>query len=159
MRTISSPRIFFYKRVFPLMWFGSLALFAGLGFVNRAHAPPPAIALIVPIVMAMVGIVVVKRFIFDLVEEVVDAGDHLLVTKGGTTVTIRFADIMNVNYSLYQNPPRITLRLATPSQLGADIAFLVPRERWRPFAASSALADELIQRVDAARRALPPSAP
>ena len=34
MRRISSDWTFFYKRVFPVLWFGFLAVFVGIGVVN-----------------------------------------------------------------------------------------------------------------------------
>jgi hypothetical protein len=58
---------------------------------------------------------------------------------------------MNVNASTMTNPPRITLRLATPSKFGSEIAFSPARQfTLNPFAPSP-VAEDLIVRVDKAR--------
>ena len=47
MRRISSDWTFFYKRLFPLLWFGFLVVFVGIGVVN-GQGP---LVVIVPIAM------------------------------------------------------------------------------------------------------------
>jgi hypothetical protein len=60
--------------------------------------------------------------------------------------------VINVSASMFVNPPRITLQLAQPGRFGDEVAFS-PRTRTRlnPFARNE-IAEDLIQRVDRARR-------
>ena len=76
MLLISSKLTFFYKRVFPVMWFGFLAVFfltalmKGLAANSISNLP----FLIVPVVMAIIGYQFMKRMAFDLADEVSDLG-------------------------------------------------------------------------------------
>jgi hypothetical protein len=152
MIQISSKGTFFYKRVFPIFWFGFLILFVVIptvvGFNTGKYPPPPF--LIVPVFMIAVGYFVMRKLIFDLVDVVVDLGDALLVKNGNQEDRIALFNIVNVNYSPLVNPPRVTLSLRKPSKFGAQVAFCAP-VRFVPFAPSPVI-DALIARVDAARR-------
>jgi len=148
MRRISSGATFFYKWVFPIVWFGFLAVFAATAFFQGSQAALPF--LIAPIVMAVVGYLIMKTFVFDLADEVLDAGDALVVRRAGLEERIALADIMNVSYSQFVNPPRVTLSLRNPSTFGTQVSFCAPL-RFLKFSPPPVI-DELIRRVDATRR-------
>ena len=152
MTQISSRMTFFYKRVFPIFWFGFLTLFIiGPGVIawTSGNAPPPMF-FAVPIFMMVFGYFLMKRFVFNLVDEVLDAGDALLVKNGGQQERIPLADITNISYAQMMNPPHVTLSLRQPSSFGDKVTFCAPT-RLLPFAPSPVI-DDLIRRVDAARR-------
>jgi hypothetical protein len=90
-----------------------------------------------------------KKMVFDLVDEVLDAGDALVVRNRGQEERIAFSDIMNVNYTPFMSPPRVVLSLRRQSIFGNQVAFCAPL-RFMPFS-TSPIVDELIQRIDAAR--------
>jgi len=141
----------YYKRVFPIVMFGSLLVFAITPFIVERH-PPSALQLpfvILPAVMAVLFYVMLRKLIFDLVDEAWDAGDALIIRNKGKEERIAFADIMNINYSSFINPPRVTLSLRQPSIFGDKVTFCAP-VRFVPFA-TSPVVDDLIRRVDAAR--------
>jgi hypothetical protein len=148
MKCISSRMTFWYKRVFPVLWFGILAVILATGLLTSNTPPPPFF--IMPAVMAVFGYFLMRKLVFDLVDEVWDAGDALVVRNKGQEERIAFADIINVSYSGFSNPPRATLLLRRPSAFGEKITFCAPA-RWVPFA-SSPVIDDLIRRVDAARQ-------
>jgi hypothetical protein len=81
---------------------------------------------------------------------VFDVGDALLVRNGDREERIALADIKNVNYSPYINPPQVTLSLRRPTVFGDTIAFCAPF-RIMPLS-SSPIIDRLVDRVDAARQ-------
>jgi len=85
MLLMSSKMTFFYKRIFPIVWFGFLAVFFLIALVKGLAADPISNLpfLIVPVVMAIVGYQIMKRMAFNLVDEVFDLGDALLVRSGG----------------------------------------------------------------------------
>ncbi len=151
MKLISkSP--FFHKRVFPTIWFGFLALFWAFAVSNAIRGPArdgmiPMLA--IPLGMAGFGYVLMKLLVFDLVDEVWDADRELIVRNKGREIHVPLTEIVNVNYSGATNPPRITLMLRDPGELGSEIAFMIPNRLW-PFSAPP-LAKELILRIDAAR--------
>ncbi|WP_068029867.1 hypothetical protein [Rhodoplanes sp. Z2-YC6860] len=114
-----------------------------------AAASPDLLFFIAPVAMAVVGYVIMKKFIFDLVDEVLDAGDALLVKSGGRDDRIALSDIKNVNYTPMMSPPRVTLSLRKPSVFGDKVTFCAPIQLI-PLS-NHPIIDELIERIDAAR--------
>jgi hypothetical protein len=150
MKKISSGSTAFYKRGFPLLWFGMIAVFLVMVVISGEAQQNP-IVLMMPCFMVIVGWVVMKRFIWDLADEVQDGGDFLLVSYKGREERIDLANIMNVSVSTNVNPPRITLRLVNPGSFGREIVFSpVSGFTLNPLARNT-IADDLIERVDRAR--------
>jgi hypothetical protein len=151
MRCISSRATWWYKRIFPIVWFGFLVVFV---IVNVFVIPGAALswvpAVLVAAIMAVVGYSAMKRFILDLVDGAWDDGDALIVKNGSDSDRIALSDISNVGYSPLMNPPRVTLSLHKPSRFGDKVSFCAPI---RAFAFTPhPVVEDLIQRVDAARR-------
>jgi hypothetical protein len=154
MRRISSRMTFFYKRIFPAFWFGFLILFIAvpLFFGGWRDGPPPFPFLIVPLIMMGFGYFVMKKLVFDLVDEVWDDGETLLIKNRGREERVALRDIKNVSYSTFINPPRVTLSVRQPTIFGDQIAFVAP-VRFVPFS-TSPIINDLIERVDRARQKL-----
>ena len=100
--------------------------------------------------MMAFGYFVMKKLVFDLVDEVWDDGATLLIRNGGQEQRVAFRDIKNVSYSTVINPPRVTLSVRQPTTFGDQIAFVAP-VRFVPFTTSPVIND-LIERVDHARQ-------
>jgi len=138
------------KKIFPAIWFGFLALFLILVIVTGA-AKISFMLWVMPLAMAVFGFFLMKYLVWDLMDEVIDYGDYLVVTYGGQQDVINLINIMNINVSTQQRPPRITLRLRIAGKFGDEVSFLPVTEfSINPFKRSK-LADELIIRVDKAR--------
>jgi hypothetical protein len=151
MQRISSRTTFISKRLFPVLWFGSLAAFFVTNLITiRSGHHLPAALLLVPIVMAVVGYFIMTKLVFDLADEVFDDGDALLVRFGGAQERITFDNIMNVSYVTMMNPPRVTLALRSAGRFGKEVSFSPPQSFW-PRARNSMIT-ALIDRIDAARR-------
>jgi len=150
VRRISSSWTFFYKRVFPIIWFGVLGVVTFIVLSTGAAAKDPTF-LVVPGFMAFIGFLIMRALVWDLADEVFDRGDALLIRNGGEEELIRLSNIMNVSVSTYVNPPRISLRLITPGTFGSEIAFSpLTGFRLNPFAKNQ-VAEDLIVRVHQAR--------
>src|SRR3974377_1359228 len=110
MPLMSSKITFFYKRIFPVIWFGFLAVFFLVGLVKSLAGDPISNlpSLIVPVAMAIVGYQIMKKMAFNLVDEVFDLGDALLVRSGGQEERIALADIKNFKFVPYMSPPQVT---------------------------------------------------
>jgi len=147
MRRISSRTTFFYKRLFPIFWFGFLAFFILIGLRAGGSVPLPAI--LVPVAIAVFGCFLMKKLIFDLVDEVWDAGDELIVKNKGREDRIPLSTIVNVSYSAFTSPPRVTLTLRDGGVPGREVTFCPP-VRFMPFS-KSPIIDELIERIDKKR--------
>jgi hypothetical protein len=151
VKKISSGQTFFLKKVFPVVFFGiaGCVLLAGVASGAAEKAPPFMLA---PAVMLVVGYVVMKNLVWGLVDEVYDCGDSLLVRKAGQEDHIPLANVMNISATTLTNPPRVTLRLREPGLFGNEVTFSpVSGFRMNPFARNP-IVDDLIVRVDAARR-------
>jgi hypothetical protein len=150
LKKISSKYLFFTKYVFPTLWFGILAFVMVIVLINRAYEETP-IAIVVPCFLSILGYFVMKKLVWDLVDEVYDCGDLLLVRNRGVEDRVPLSNIMNVSATLVMNPPRITLRLVKPGKFGSEIAFVPVRPfTMNPFAKNQVV-DDLIIRVDKAR--------
>jgi hypothetical protein len=154
MKRISSTKTAFYKKVFPVIWFGFIGVVAVQMVLQGVRSMGDAVAVVGPILMGVIGYFIMRRFIWDLADEVYDDGDVLVVRNGGKEHRVPLTDIMNVSSTMALNPPRITLRLTGPSSqgpLGDEVSFS-PEKRfaWNPFAKNE-VAEDLIVRVDRAR--------
>jgi hypothetical protein len=150
MRRLSSRMTFFYKRVFPIVFFGLVLLFIAFWLVSlsgRSPGVPFLIALVLVLALFYFGM---KKLVFDLVDEVRDAGDALIIRNRGEEERVALSDIMNISCSPLVSPPRVTLSLRRPSIFGSEVTFCAPI-RLMPFSASPIIS-ELIQRTDAQRR-------
>jgi hypothetical protein len=154
MRRISSKRTLFYKRIFPVLWFGILAISVLAASLPTRRAHVEAIPmLIVPVAMAVVGYVLFRRLLFDLVDEVWDDGDTLIVKNAGVEERVPLKSIINIGYSLLTNPERVTLTLRDAGPFGKEITFMpLPRTFSFRWPSRNPIIDELIERVDQARR-------
>lgn len=155
MTRISSKMTFFHKRIFPLIWFGALAVFVvavvvgmSKGGLHDKHGNPiPAfIAFLMPFVMFAVGLVVMNRLIFPLADEVYDSVDFLVIRKGDIEEKIAFANIRNVSYQNMINPPRVTLSLREDTRLGREISFIPTLRFGEPFRGKNPVVEALIDR-------------
>jgi len=153
MTRISSKLTFVFKRAFPVLWFGSLAICfcvgVGLAVVQQRLGETAVVMIAGSPFMAIFGYIVMKFMIFDLVDEVWDRGDSLVVRNNGQEISVPLSDCLNVNSNAMMNPPRVTLLLRLPTIFGEDVSF-IPTFRWIPYLMHP-IAQELILRIDAAK--------
>jgi hypothetical protein len=154
MKRISSKRTFFYKRVFPIGWLGFLALFMlGSSLASRRTHTEVMPLLVLPVIMGVFGYLFFRKLLFDLADEVWDDGDALVVRNAGTEQRVPLRDIINIGYSSLSNPERVTLTLRDAGPLGREIPFIpLPRPLSFRWFSRNPIIDELIERVDQARR-------
>ena len=152
---ISSRNTFFVKRVFPVLWFGGVALFLGTALTAGLHArsKPPFIIYVAPLLMFGLGFWLMRRLVFDLADAVYDEGDALRVCMRGNEERIPLANIVNISYAGLTNPPRATLTLRQPGIFGKEVTFSPVQKLFGPLLrTSNPIVSDLIERVDAARR-------
>lgn len=150
MTRISSKATFFQKRVFPVLLFGLLAfVLVSVAEAAAAHGVPVIVGIAVVLVVLVYVFFLTKRLMFDLADEVWDAGDSLEVRRGAVEVRIPFGQIRNVSYTVMTNPNRVTLNLREAGPLGDEVSFSAPTS-WVPFRKSPVILD-LIDRIEQAR--------
>lgn len=151
-KRISSRMTSFTKRAFPVLWFGLLILSLLVEVkVARQGYGVPLVGVLIPLLMMGLGYFLFKKLIFDLMDEVWDDGNELIVVNDGHVERIALSNIMNVSYSGFTNPKRITLTLRQSCRWGGAITFTPPARFMHLALMSHPVADDLIQRVDQAR--------
>jgi len=115
------------------------------------HQLQPAFFLI-PAFMFALGYFIMKKLVFDLMDEVWDMGSELLIKNHGEKAHIPLANIMNISFIWFTNPNRITLRLRQPCRFGKEVMFCPKGIYFFPFS-KNPIANQLIERVDALRHA------
>jgi hypothetical protein len=151
MRRLSSPWTFWYKRAFPVLWFGFLAFWTAIACLAmvRERTFNPTI-FIMPLFMAVFGYFMMKALVLDLVDSAWDNETEIVIKNNGEEDRIPLRGIMNVGHSSFTNPPRITLTLREPSRFGEEITFSPPIN-W-VFWTTHPVAKDLIRRIDEQRQ-------
>jgi hypothetical protein len=150
MKKISSTSTVMSKKVLPVLWFGFLVYFVARAMRSGAAQKDPLL-IVVPVAMAVFGYFLMKRLLWNLVDEVYDDGDFLVIKNRGEEARVALSDIMNVSVSTSPNPSRITLRLVSPGKFGKEITFApAAGSAGNPFKKNQ-VAEDLIARVDQAR--------
>ena len=151
MKKLSAGSTFFYKRIFPAIWFGFIVFFVlTVLFAGHNNKSSDMIMIsISAIFMAAIGYFMMKYLVFDLMDEVYDEGFSLLFKNKGKTVRINLSDIKNVSYTVVLNPPRVTISLRHKTEFGDEISFSPPASLI-PFKKNQDIV-ELIDRIDSAR--------
>jgi len=150
MKKFTSKKTFLYKKIFPFIWFGLLSIVLCVGlFANIVGDGPRIMFFVVPICMAVFGYFLMKKLVWDLIDEVYDDGTTLLFRNRGSEVRVSLKDIKNVSYSTMTNPPRVTLSIRYKTDFGDELSFS-PQASWIPFKKNKDI-EELIDRIDMAR--------
>jgi hypothetical protein len=148
---ISSRQTYFLKRVFPVIWFGIIIMITTVAAIGmRASHQFQPLFLMMPLFMILVGYLIMKMLVFDLLDEVWDLGDELLVKNNNEEAHILLNNISNINFVWITNPNRITLSLRQPCRFGKEVTFCPKGVYFYPFS-KNPIASQLIERVDALR--------
>jgi len=152
MQRISSGSVALGKVVFPVIWFGILAIIFLIALFGKdAHGNHSPVAIVFPLFMAAIGFFILKKTMWGLADEVLDAGDSLIVRIGREQDQIPLANIINVGYQPMTQGSRVTLTLRNPGRFGNEISFNA-QQKFLPYGQNPVIT-ELIQRIDAARQA------
>jgi len=150
MKRISSKDAIHLKKIFPVFWLGILAAFTLFAW-RRGGVHQDVMFLAIPCALAVLGLVLTRILVWNLVDEVYDCGDYLLVKSGRVETQIPLSEIMNVSTSIAVNPPRITLHLAADHGSGVEVKFTTPRRfTLNPFAKNQ-IAEDIMARAFQAR--------
>jgi len=150
-RRLSSGTLF-YKKVIPWLWAAGMAMVVAImGWRLAAGAPSP----LEPwpyLAVCAVALTITKVAASGMVDEVIDAGSHLVVRVGKDEQRVALAEIDAVKESLYlRQPHRIELVLSSPGKFGRTITFVPSGFLPFPFMRTE-LFHELKRRVAAARQ-------
>jgi hypothetical protein len=106
MRRLSSNATFFYKRILLPIWLGFLLIFiAVLLFAALTSGRLPSLPLLIGAPASVLAYFIMRMLVSDLVDEVLDAGDALIVRNGDQEERIALSEIVNINYFWLGNMP------------------------------------------------------
>jgi hypothetical protein len=149
MKKISSKFTIFHKKIFPALLFGFLGIFIILLIIGAFSNRQLLLFLTAPIFMAAICYFMMKKMVFDLIDEVYDEGYSLLFRNSGKEVRVNLKDIKNVSYSTIMSPPKVTMSIRHETEFGKELSFLPPAV-FVLFKKNRDI-EELIDRVDKAR--------
>ncbi|QQP97855.1 hypothetical protein [Lysobacter enzymogenes] len=109
-----------HKRAFPAIWFGLLAVYF---FFAVRHRPLQLVPVALAPALMLFGFFVMRAYVWDLADEVLDDGDRLVVRKGALEQALFLRDVVEVRITRNSDPTRLTLVLAAPGVLGDKIVF------------------------------------
>jgi len=152
-KRISSGSSAFYKRMLPVIWYGIVLVTVVVFWSMRRMDPRiPVLIFIAPLFMAIVFHVIGRGLLRDLVDEVWDNDHELIVVNEGHVEHVALGNIMNISYSGYTNPKRVTLSLRQQGRWGGSFSFIPPRSTVHLLSlGTNEMVDELVQRIDKAR--------
>lgn len=164
MRRLSSKSTWFYKRVFPLLWFGFILVFLGVSLQVEYRTAgvdalsPESILVLVGLLIAGVGLVAFRHLIFDRVDKgwlagAGSDGDFLVVKNRARKRRTAPSDVITIHSTTHANPRRNTVMLRAGAHYNSDMP-ASPRGFLSAFNPGR-IASEPINRVDAARQATP----
>lgn len=143
-----SGSTFYYKRIFPVFWFGTLLFIFSTSIFSGNLIDSPMI-IVAPLIMATFGYFLFKRLVWDLADEVYDNGNELIFHKGKKTQTVKLSEIININSTSMSAPERVTISVRKAGEIGNELVFSLPI-RLNTFT-KNPLIRELIERVDRAK--------
>jgi hypothetical protein len=148
---LSAERMYLAKWVVPLLVYVAVSADM-LWKESQKTRPEYAILICVLAVVAVIFVVVFKRRMWSLADEVLDGGAFLLVRFGTRQVSINLGNITEVETDAQLGATTVRLRLATPCEFGGVISFLARSTSRNPFAPNP-LVEDLIARVSGAHAA------
>ena len=147
MKKISGST-FYFKKLFPTVWFGFLVFFFFISLTSGASGAS-VMFLVVPVIMAVFGYFFFQKMVWNLADEVYDYGDFLEFRQGQKTQRVSLNEIINIDYSHMSSPERVVIHTRQAGAIGKELAFCLPMRIH--LYSKSPLIKELIERVDAAR--------
>jgi hypothetical protein len=136
----------FYKKIFPVIMFGFVLVILLMGAVSGVSGPE---YYLVPIGMCVFIYFLLRRMIWDLVDEVYDAGDYLVFKNDGREQRVQLEEITEIDYQNITSPERVTVHCRNEGTLGNKLVFCLPPRLFK--LRKSSVVTELIERVERAR--------
>jgi hypothetical protein len=150
-----SRSVAFHRRIIPLLGLVVLLVVSVVAVSDTMNGRRPwswSNLLFLLVVMAF-GYAITWLQTSGLADEVLDAGDYLIVRIGPQAARVPIADIESVSESIFLYPGRVTVRLVRPCPFGRVITFMtaVDLSYLIPLVKSRAVED-LAERVERAQR-------
>jgi len=155
MRKISSNLTIISKKTIPFIlsvFFAIILIICLLDMINSGKVKFKNIIelLFTAIGGYLMGYLIMRNLVFDLVDEVWDDGDSLVVKNKNKELRIPLGNIRDIRYSPLSRPSRVTLSLREKCEFGYEVTFM-PREIFLPNFRKNKEIEDLIDRVGKSR--------
>ena len=112
MNKISSDFDYLFKRIFPIIWFGILGyVFISNLLISIDKGKEHYGMMFIVTIGAILGYIIMKKYLFNLIDEVYDEGDSLLFKNKGKEVRVNLREIKNISYSASSSPACVKIHL------------------------------------------------
>ena len=138
---------FILKRLLPFFIIGILLLMPLIALIEGRFS---ILVIVIPALIIAFTLFIMRKLVWELADEVYDAGEFLLVRRGGDEQKIYFSDIVNINYQGFTSPSRISVLCRTPGAFGNEVVFSGPLS-FNPLNTPK-LVQDLVERADRTRR-------
>jgi hypothetical protein len=145
---LSADHMYLAKWVLPPLVFVSVSVYMVWKESQKAK-PAYVILFVVLAVVAVIFVVIFRRRMWSLADDVLDGGTYLLVRFGSREASINLSNITDVDVDNQLGARTVRLRLATPCEFGGVVSFLAKSTSRNPFA-SNKIVEDLIARVSGA---------
>jgi hypothetical protein len=122
MKTLTSASTFFQKRVFPLI-FGFVACLMVTVILSPMIGISIFIAVPIGVIIGVLATIMARHLHSEYMDEVIDAGDRILIRNAGLEESINLRDIREVDSTLMR-PAGIWIHLRRDSVFGRSMKFL-----------------------------------
>jgi len=125
-RKISGSTLW-YKKLFPVVWFGFLGSMTLIMILPVAAGDVSPMGVVIPVVMAVFGYFMFRNLVWDLCDEVFDAGEELIFIKGDKKQHVKLSDIINISYNHMMSPERVVINSRVGGAIGKELVFCLPK--------------------------------
>ena len=140
--------MWWWKVGFPTVWFGTITIATIRTVFRMVESGRLQYEIFLGVIILLIlGYVVMRYTIGDMVDKAWLKEKYLTVKKDGQTVDVPYHNIEKIVYNRHSRPPSVVLTLSYESEVGEDIAF-VPRWDGRFFQKENLFVSELIGKVD-----------
>ena len=148
MKKISGTT-FFAKKVGPTIWLVGVLAVLLLGLWPGVEIEFPIAFFLFALGLLAAGILVFRKYAWALSDEVYDLGNALLFRKGRKEQTVKFKDVLNVNFA--GSPGMVDIQARNEGEIGKVLSFSLPFRI--NFLSKDPFIEDLINRIDDARNA------
>ncbi len=126
MKKINSKFTFLLKKIFPVFWLLILLTMFIVVLTQKQSIEAMIVGSMMTFLMAVIGVLVYKYLLSNLIDEVFLDGDVLIFKNSGEQIRLNLTDIIDYKYQRHMNPHKVTLTTRQHTKLGKQLMFLAP---------------------------------
>ena len=126
MKRINSKFTFLLKKIFPVFWVMILFSMFVVILIHNQKIETLFIGIFVTLFMLVIGLLVYKFLLSNLMDEVYLDGENLVFRNSGEQIKLFLTDIKDYKYQRHMNPHNVTINTKHHTKFGKKLVFLAP---------------------------------